>query len=130
MSTRPFTYFAGAALLLALGACASPEQKTAAQAMTGNTQFAADWSEHSKPLFNQGPGINPGTTSWRVPSILPRGYYRVIQRVNGKPVIVDGYRFEIDSNVMKEIHLMLPVTYTSVEALDEKYIVDGKGLAQ
>lgn len=127
MSTRLLTNLSGLALLLALGACATQEQKAAAPMST--QQFAPDWSEHARPLFYRGPGINPGTNSWWVPAILPRGNYQVIQRVDGKPQIIDGYRFQIDGDVMKEIRLMLPAGYTNVEALDEKYITNIKGFS-
>ncbi|GGC67521.1 hypothetical protein [Undibacterium terreum] len=123
MSKHIWGFWAGAALLAALSGCAATGQKAAAPV---TYQFAPDWSEHSKSLFNQGPGVSAGTTSWWVPTILPRGTYRVIQRVDGKPQVVDGYRFEIDGNVNKEIHLMLPAAYSNVEALDEKYIIDVK----
>ncbi|MFZ6647898.1 hypothetical protein ACO0LO_19390 [Undibacterium sp. TJN25] len=132
MSIRIPSVFLSAAVLLALGACATPAQQAAAPATAPATgtadaaQFAADWSEHTKPLYNYGPGISPGTTSWWVPSILPRGTYRVIRRVGGQPQLVDGYKFEVDSSPMKEIRLMLPVQYSNVEALDEKYVLDSK----
>ncbi len=128
MTIRISSVCLGAALSLALGACTTPVQQAAAPAATPATaaQFAADWSEHTKPLYNYGPGITPGTTSWWVPSILPRGTYRVIRRVGGQPQLVDGYKFEVDNSPMKEIRLMLPVEYYNVEALDEKYVLDSK----
>ncbi|MES2070082.1 MAG: hypothetical protein V4488_07020 [Pseudomonadota bacterium] len=114
----------GASLLLGLGGCASPAQK--AHTPMTSEQFTADWREHSKPLINQGPGLSPGTTSWRVPAILGRGYYRVIKRSGEHAELIDGYRFEVDANPGKEINLMLPAYYNNVEALNEKYVIDLK----
>ncbi|HTD05163.1 hypothetical protein [Undibacterium sp.] len=113
-----------AGLLLGLVACATPQQQAAATMPI--PQLAADWHQHSRPLFNHGPGLSPGTNSWWVPAILPRGTYEVIGRVDGKLELIDGYRFEIDSDFMKEIRLMIPSGYTDVEALEEKYIVNPK----
>jgi hypothetical protein len=111
-------------MLLAMAACSTVEGP--ASEPPSGLQVAADWSEHSRPLFNYGPGLSPGTTNWRVPDILPKGNYRVIRRVGGTAEVIDGYRFEIDGTPFKEIHLMLPSNYNEVEALEEKYIVEPK----
>jgi hypothetical protein len=102
-----------------LGACASPEQ---AGPPTISPQLAAGWQEHSRPLINQGAAVSPSTTAWMVPSILARGSYRVISRRGGNVEVIDGYRFDVDGGVSKEIRLVLPSYYSGVEAVDEKYV--------
>jgi len=111
----------GAALLLAVGACAGPDQK--ASAVTSQ-QFAANWQAHSTPLINRGVGLRPGTTAWMVPSTLPRGSYQVISRDGDNAHLIDGYRFEADGTPGKEMHLLLPFGSGRVEALDERYVVN------
>ena len=97
-----------------------------------NTQFAAGWSEHARPLFFHGIGRDAGHTIWQVPNILPRGKYRVIVRKSGPEgetaELVDGQRFEVD-DPMKEIYLNISNDYHSPEALDEKYISGLDGAA-
>jgi len=109
---------AGAALLLALGACAGP-----ASAPPPDTRLAADWPAHSQPLIHRGPGLKPGTTAWLVPNVLPRGSYRVISRNGDEARLIDGYRFDFDGSPGKEVRVQLPSTYGGVEALEEKYVV-------
>lgn len=112
-----------AAAFLGLGACAGTGPLAHKPAVT-DSQFAAGWQEHVHPLYNRGRGLAPGTTDWWVPTILPRGNYVVIVR-NGKGAeLVDGYGFDVDHNVWRDIHLMLPAGYHDVEALEEKYVKD------
>ncbi|WP_269531802.1 hypothetical protein [Chitinimonas sp. BJYL2] len=80
------------------------------------------WEKQTHPLFHDGPGISPGTFAWRVPAILPRGNYRIVSRHGDKAELIDGYRFEIDGSVFKEIRLMLPSPHTGVEAIKEEYV--------
>jgi hypothetical protein len=101
-----------------LAGCASPEQ---AGPPTISPQLAAGWQEHTRPLINHGAAIRPGTTVWMVPNILPRGAYRVISRRGGSVEVIDGYRFDVDE-VNKEIRLLLPLAYSNVEAVEEKYV--------
>jgi hypothetical protein len=121
--TRLFAGLFGVGVLLGLGACAGLDQRPAT---TSQQQFAANWQEHSKPLLNHGPWFSPGTTAWFVPSILPRGTYRVISRNGNDARLIDGYRFEVDTNPGKEIRLLLPAGYSRVEALEEKYVIETK----
>jgi hypothetical protein len=111
----------GISLSLALASCVSPEQK-AASTIT-DQQFATDWREHSRPLIYRGMGYPPATSIWMVPTILPNGSYRVIDRQGDGATMIDGYRFTIESDPEKEIHLLLPSEYHQPEALEEKYIL-------
>ena len=111
----------GVVLLVGVGACAGPDQKTLPAT---SQQFAANWQAHSTPLINRGAGLRPGTTAWMVPSTLPRGAYQVISRDGDSANLIDGYRFEVDGNPAKEVRLMLPFGYGNVEAMDERYVVN------
>ncbi len=118
-ATRRLRHLLGASLLLTLGACASPDPSGPP---TISPQLVAHWQEPSRPLINHGTGLSPGTTAWMVPSILPRGSYRVISRRGANVELINGYRFEVDGSIGKEIRLILPSNYTDVEAVDEKYV--------
>jgi hypothetical protein len=85
--------------------------------------LATGWQDHSSPLFYSGPGLSPGTTSWKVSALMPRGAYRVIDRQGNQVRLVDGVRFEVDGSINKEILLMLPINYGNVEALEEQYVL-------
>jgi hypothetical protein len=118
-TTRRLCHLIGASLLLMLGACAGLDP---AGPPSVSPELAAGWEDHSRPLINHGSGLTTGTTAWMVPTILPRGNYRVISRRSGKVELIDGYRFEVDGSIGKEVRLMLPSNYSGVEAVDEKYV--------
>ena len=59
-----------------------------------------------------------------VPSILPRGTYQLISRDGDNARLIDGYRFEVDGTLGKEMLLLLPPASGRVEALDERYVVN------
>lgn len=107
-----------ACLALGLGACAiaPPEPFPPAP-------LAEGWQAHSQPLFNQGPGYTAGTTAWKVSGLLPRGNYRLIDRRGDQARLVDGYRLEVDGQVMKDTYLFLPSGYGGVEAVEERYVL-------
>ena len=87
------------------------------------SQLAEGWQAHSQPLFNQGPGYTAGTTAWKVSGLLPRGNYRLIDRRGDQARLVDGYRLEVDGQVMKDTYLFLPSGYGGVEAVEERYVL-------
>ena len=107
-----------AALLQAVAGCAVPEPSATAPRDT----LEPGWQAHSRPLTLHGPGIAIGTTAWTVPTLLPRGHYRVIRRSGDTAEVIDGYRFELDGNPAREVRLLLPSMYVGVEAIEEKYV--------
>lgn len=117
IAARPLAGLLAATALLALGACAE-----APPAPTVDARLMPGWQDHTRPLFYQGPGPTAGTTAWKVPTLLERGHYRVVDRRGDGAKLVDGYTFEIDNSVYKDVLLMLPSNYANVEAVDEKYV--------
>lgn len=109
----------GSCLLLGLTACATRPAGSAAP----TNILASDWQPHARPLFNQGPSVGIGTNKWRVPGILPKGTYRLINHAGDNAEIIDGYVLEIDGNPAKEILMMLPMQYSNVEVIDVKYVL-------
>lgn len=116
-AVRPLAGSLAAAALLALGACAETPP-----APTVDARLMQGWQDHSRPLFYNGPGPAAGTTAWKVPALLDRGHYRVIDRRGQGARLVDGYAFEVDGSVYKEVILMLPSSYANLEAVEEKYV--------
>jgi hypothetical protein len=114
------------AALLGLAACATGPQ---APPPDDSKLFSADWREHTQGMINHGPGISPGTTRWMVPPIIDRGYYRVVERHGQGAELVDGMRVHVDDVINKKVFLFLPIGYSNVELLNEKYITDAKTLA-
>ncbi|HJV71193.1 hypothetical protein [Ideonella sp.] len=119
---RPARLVAGVgicAALLGLGACAmyQPEE------LPANPPFAAGWQEHSRPLYNLGPGPTAGSTVWRVSGLTPRGSYQVISRQGDRAKLIEGHRFEVEGDVNKEIRLIVQSGETNLEALDERYVL-------
>jgi hypothetical protein len=114
-----------AVLALGLAACAAPE-RTAATAPQ-QQQLLADWQAHSFALINRGTGLSPGTTSWMVPALVPRGTYRLVARRGDRAELIDGYRFEVDAMPGKELRLQLPMGHGSVEAVDERFVAGRAG---
>ncbi|MFO1337300.1 MAG: hypothetical protein U1F53_03550 [Burkholderiaceae bacterium] len=116
-AARPLASLLAATALLALGACAGSPP-----APTVDARLMAGWQDHTRPLFYNGPGPTAGTTTWKVPALLDRGHYRVVDRRGNGAQLVDGYTFEIDGSVYKDIFLMLPSSYANLEAVEEKYV--------
>ena len=114
-----------AALVLGLAACAAPE-RTAVTAPQPSP-LLADWQAHSWPLINRGSGLSPGPTSWMVPSLVPRGTYRLVARRGDQVELLDGYRFEIDAMPGKEVRLQVPMGHGRVEAVDERFVAARTG---
>jgi len=119
----PLFFVLTAGLAASLVACSGMGRKTTDD---HETQFAVDWAEHARPLLAHDISSDPAFKDWLVPTILPRGMYRVIERKSGPAgdtaTLLDGYRFEVDGPE-KEIHLRIWSTYSNLEALDEKYII-------
>ena len=112
----------GASLVLALAAgCATGP---AASSAAGAVPLAAGWQDHSRPLIPFGPGRQPGTTVWHLPTVLPPGTYEVISRSGDSVRLVDGHRFTIEAaSPEKEVRLILPFGYSGIEAVDARYVV-------
>ena len=111
----------GASLVLALSGCAVTGP--AASSADAATPLAAGWQEHSRPLLQFGPGRQPGTTVWYVPTVLPPGTYEVISRHGDRARLVDGHRFSVDGSPAKDVRLILPFGYSGLEAVDARYVV-------
>ena len=109
-----------ASVLLALAGCAAtaPDASSTGSA----TPLAAGWQQHSQPLLHFGPGPRPGTTVWYVPNVLPRGTYEVISRDGNNARLVDGHRFFFPASPGQEVRLILPMSYTALEAVDARYV--------
>ena len=123
MIPRLSTRLAAAALLLGLGAC-SAFQSAQPEAMSANPPFAPGWQEHTSPMFNLGPGPTAGSTVWLVSGLLPRGNYEVISRQGDRARLLQGHQFEVDAAANKEIRIILPFASGSVEALDQRYVLN------
>jgi hypothetical protein len=108
--------------IVALSACSALAPRED-EAMSASPPFAPGWQEHTRPLFNLGPGPTAGTTIWLVSGLTPRGTYQVISREGDRARLLKGHRFEVDSSVNREIRLILPFTSGSLEALDEHYVL-------
>lgn len=105
--------------LFCFAACSHIESKDP----RATPQFADGWREHATPMFYSGFRHEPGFTSWKVPDNLPAGYYRVIERKDGEPELVDAQRIEIGDNPEKEVFVILQSSYFDPEVLNEKYIL-------
>lgn len=116
-AARPLASLLAATALLALGACAE-----APLVPTVDARLMTGWQDHTRPLFYNGPGPTAGTTAWKVPALLDRGHYRVVERRGNGARLVDGYAFEVDGSSFKEMFLMLSSSYANVEAVEEKYV--------
>lgn len=103
------------AAAVSLAACAATEPAAPLQI----APLAADWREHSRPLINEGEGLQIGTTSWRVPATLPAGRYVLVRDTPAGPVLVEGRRIDVDRDPSKEVHVMLPFGYSGVIAVEE-----------
>ncbi len=90
-----------------------------------SSRFSADWREHTRAMFNTGRGPG-GNIAWEVPAILSRGEYRLLERHGNGAEVIPGQRVKIDGAINKKIYVMLPMGYSQVEVLDEKYILDPK----
>ena len=89
----------------------------AAEPVTSDT-FAAGWQDHARPLFLRGFGATPGSSTWLVPHLMPRGRYVLIQREGDKAELIAGYQFEIDGDsIFQDVNMWVPVHYNNVEAL-------------
>jgi len=117
-------------------AAALSTSAAAALAATGaavpitSDQFAPGWQSRAVHLFNEGPGIGPATTNWFVPALAPRGRYVLIDRKGDQAELIEGYRFEVDGNPTREIHMMLPPVYRDVQAIplqDVPALANGPG---
>jgi len=116
---------AGALLVtLAAGGCASGPGDDSSIGPT--VQLAPQWEEHGHALIYAGPGLSPGTTAWTVPTILPRGTYRVVSRRGDVTRMVDGQRVELDGNPMREVRVMLSFGMVDLYAVDERFVVGAK----
>lgn len=111
-----------AALALSLGACSTQPLPPPPD---HSSQFSADWREHTRAMFNTGRGPS-GNIAWEVPTILGRGEYRLLSRTGNGAEVIPGQRVKIDGAINKKIYVMLPMGYSQVEVLDEKYILDPK----
>ncbi|GEM_PF-6099533 len=108
----------GAGLVLGLGACSSLDPKAA----PASQPLAADWQQHSTPLFHYGAArARPGFTTWVVPSILPRGNYRLVSRNGDQVELINGYKLEVTGSPGAEVRLLLPAQYHAVEAVEASY---------
>lgn len=87
-----------------------------------STSFSADWAQHTRPLFLLGRGLAADQNAWRVPENLPSGHYRLIERTEHGAHLLDQPRVEIEAGVWKRITLMVPIQYSNVEVLDERYL--------
>jgi hypothetical protein len=114
------TAFLAASLALALCGCAANRPGTAASSAPG---LAAGWQDHSRPLINRGAGPHPGTTVWYVPGVLPRGSYEVISRDGDNARLVEGHAFTVEVGSSAEMLLILPMSYSRIEAVDVRYVV-------
>ena len=82
-------------------------------------QFAPGWQAHAQPLIHQGagPGRTTPTTDWFVPSLLPRGHYVLVSRHGDKAEVIDGLRFEVTGDAARDVHVIVPLGYSNVEAV-------------
>lgn len=103
--------------LLGIQACSTPPRPPIT-----DEQFAADWRSHTHPLFLKGRALSADRNSWWVPRNLPSGSYRVIARHGDHAELIDGAHFEVTPGSFAEIHLLIEMSYSDVEAIDEKFI--------
>ncbi len=109
--------------VLALSACSSQPLPPPPD---DSVHFSADWRERARPMFNTGRGPG-GNIAWEVPAILDRGEYRLIERHrDGGAEVIPGQRVKVDGMANKKIYVFLPVGYSQVAVLEEKYILDPK----
>ena len=91
-------------------------------------QFAPEWQQHTRSLINRGPlpGTpldRAGSNTWYVPANLPRGHYLVVERRdNGAAELIDGYQFDVTSDPVRDIHLVLPLRYGDVQAIPAEFV--------
>ena len=88
----------------------------AARTPISSDEFAPGWQAHAQPLINMGMTRVADRDKWRVPGILPRGEYVLVQRDGNKAEVIDGYRFTIKGNIAKQ-YLFVTPGYSNVEAL-------------
>ena len=116
------TAFLAASLALVLCGCAAIQPGTPAGSAPG---LAAGWQDHSRPLINRGAGPQPGTTLWYVPGSLSPGRYEVISRHGDNARLVEGHAFTVEVGSSAEQHVILPMSYGRIEAVDVRYVVAG-----
>lgn len=114
------TAFLAASLTLALCGCAAIQPDTPAGTAP---QLAAGWQDHSRPLINRGAGPQPGTTIWYVPGVLPPGAYEVISRDGDNARLVEGHGFRVEIGSNAEQLVILPMSYSRIEAVDVRYVM-------
>jgi hypothetical protein len=105
------------ALAATLAACATSSTQQEPLAA-----LAPDWREHSAPLLNEGRGTDASTTAWRMPSTLPPGRYLLVRDTPAGPVMVEGRSVEVTRGA-ERVHVMLPIGYSGVTAVDERSVL-------
>ena len=88
----------------------------AASTPVSSDQFAPGWQDHAQPLYNMGMARIVDRDKWRVPGILPRGEYVLVQRNGDKAELIDGYRFTVRGG-NSDTFLYLTPGHGNVEAL-------------
>jgi hypothetical protein len=91
-------------------------------------QFTPGWQDQARSLINRGP--RPGTpldrvgmNTWYVPANLPRGHYLVVERRrDGVAELIDGYQFDITSDPVRDVHILLPLRYSDVMAIPSTFV--------
>jgi hypothetical protein len=114
------TAFLAASLTLALCGCAAIQPGTTAGSAPG---LAAGWQDHSRPLINRGAGPRPGPTIWYVPGVLLPGSYEVISRDGDNARLVEGHAFTVEVGSSAEQLVILPMSYSRIEAVDVRYVM-------
>ena len=88
----------------------------AASTPVSSDQFAPGWQDHAQPLYNMGKAQIVDRDKWRVPGILPRGEYVLVQRNGDKAELIDGYRFTVRGGNADTFMYLTP-GHGNVEAL-------------
>jgi len=114
------TAFLAASLTLALCGCAAIQPGPPAGSAPG---LVAGWQDHSRPLISRGAGPRPGTTIWYVPGVLLPGSYEVISRDGDNARLVEGHAFTVEVGSSAEQLVILPMSYSRIEAVDVRYVV-------
>jgi hypothetical protein len=102
--------------LAALALLAAASAVAAASAPITSDQFAPGWQAHARPLYNVGVTRVLARDKWRVPDILPRGEYVLVQRTGDKAEVIDGYRFTVRGGFADQ-YLLLEPGHGDVQAL-------------